>query len=238
METQQHRVLAHLRECILRGEFGPGMRLAEIPLSERLGVSRTPVRAALIALEREGLVEPLAAGGYSVRQFSAAQIADAVRVRGQLEGMAARLVAEHGVGRALAAELHECLEIAARVLDAPALDAERYGTYIDMNRRFHDAIVRGSGNDALRRCVDLISGQPFAAAGAMLPLREPAGQGMDHLRFAHRQHVLLVQAMQAGEGTRAQALAAEHAHVALENIEAALHARQERVGVLRAAGGR
>jgi GntR family transcriptional regulator of vanillate catabolism len=53
----QETVLIQLRDLILRGEFEPGQRLAEQQLAERLGRSRTPVRAALAALEGEGLVE-------------------------------------------------------------------------------------------------------------------------------------------------------------------------------------
>ena len=53
----QETVLMQLRDWILSGEFEPGQRLAEQQLAERLGASRTPVRAALVTLEQEGLVE-------------------------------------------------------------------------------------------------------------------------------------------------------------------------------------
>ena len=57
MDSQQSRVLVQLRDMILKGEFVPGERLAEIPLAEKLEASRTPVRLALASLDHEGLTE-------------------------------------------------------------------------------------------------------------------------------------------------------------------------------------
>ena len=57
--SQTMRALLALRELILSGEFGHGDRMSELPLVERLGVSRTPVRLALAALEHEGLLRAL-----------------------------------------------------------------------------------------------------------------------------------------------------------------------------------
>src|SRR5690606_15406005 len=76
----QETVLMQLRDLILRGEFEPGRRLAEQQLAERLGASRTPVRAALVTLEQEGLVQVNETGGYVVRQFTAQEVADAIAV--------------------------------------------------------------------------------------------------------------------------------------------------------------
>src|SRR5437667_10413158 len=72
MESQQSRVLVQLRDLILKGEFAPGERLAELTLAEKLGASRTPVRLALASLEQEGLVEPSPARGYVMRQSTPA----------------------------------------------------------------------------------------------------------------------------------------------------------------------
>ncbi len=94
MESQQMRVLVQLRDMILKGSFAPGERLAEIPLSEQLQASRTPVRLALTTLEQEGLVEPSPSGGYAMRRFTAKEIDDAIAVRGMLEGITRRSVLE------------------------------------------------------------------------------------------------------------------------------------------------
>ena len=97
--TQMTRALLRLRELILSGEFAPGERMSELPLVERLGVSRSPLRLALASLEHEGLLRGLAGGGYAVREFTKADIRDAIELRGVLEGTAARFAAERGATR-------------------------------------------------------------------------------------------------------------------------------------------
>lgn len=223
----QETVLMQLRDLILRGEFAPGTRLAEQQLAERLGASRTPVRAALVTLEQEGLVELNASGGYGVRQFTAAEVADAIAVRGHLEGMAARLVAQHGVPRQLALDLQACLDEGDAALEAKALKVEHYARYAAMNDRFHALILDACGNRALQRAVALNDKLPFAPASAMLPMQGSLALDRDWMAYAHRQHHMLVQALKAGEGARAQALAVEHTEVAQFNLKQALERRSE-----------
>lgn len=223
----QETVLIQLRDLILRGEFEPGQRLAEQQLAERLGASRTPVRAALVTLAQEGLVEANDAGKYLVRQFTPREVADAISVRGHLEGMAARLVAEHGVSRQLQGDLQACLDEGDQALVAHPLSYESYAAYSAMNDRFHALVLDASGNRALQRAVALNDKLPFAAASAMLPMQSTLAQDRDWMHYAHRQHHMLVAALQAGEGARAQALAIEHTEVAQMNMRMALERRAE-----------
>ena len=91
--SQAVRALLRLREMVLAGELPAGSRIAELAIVEKLGVSRTPIRAALMRLEQEGLLESLPGGGYAVRSFSERDVVDAIELRGTLEGLAARLAA-------------------------------------------------------------------------------------------------------------------------------------------------
>jgi DNA-binding GntR family transcriptional regulator len=88
-------VLAALRTAILRGELPPGTRLVEAELSDKLGVSRGPVREALSRLEQEGLVEGLPRRGTVVVGLSDQDISEVYGMRIVLEGYAARLAAEN-----------------------------------------------------------------------------------------------------------------------------------------------
>ncbi len=223
----QETVLIQLRDLILRGDFEPGQRLAEQQLAERLGASRTPVRAALVTLEQEGLVQVNDTGGYVTRPFTAQEVRDAIAVRGHLEGMAARLVAEHGVSRQLQGDLQACLDEGDRLLAANPLTLESYAAYANMNDRFHELVLVASGNRALQRAVALNNRLPFAPASAMLPMQGSVTLDRDWMLYAHRQHHMLVEAMKRGEGTRAQALATEHTEVAQENMRLALERRAE-----------
>jgi GntR family transcriptional regulator, vanillate catabolism transcriptional regulator len=230
--NRQETVLMQLRDLILRGEFAPGQHLAEQQLAERLGASRTPVRAALVTLEQEGLIDVGGTGKYLVRQFTPREISDAIAVRGHLEGMAARLVAEHGVSRQLQLDLQHCLDEGDRLLGPATLDFDSYAGYAAMNDRFHALVLEASGNRALQRAVALNNALPFAPASAMLPMMSTAQQDRDWMRFAHRQHHMLVDAMRRGEGARAQALAMEHTEVAQLNMRLALERRSESERVL------
>lgn len=228
----QDTVLMQLRDLILSGSFPPGQRLAEQQLAERLGASRTPVRAALVTLEQEGLVEANDTGKYLVRQFTAQEVIDAIAVRGHLEGMAARLVAEHGVPRQLQGELRSCLDEGDRLLADNPLTLQSYAAYAAMNDRFHALILDACGNRALQRAVALNDKLPFAPASAMLPMQGTLDLDRDWMLYAHRQHHMLFDAMKQGQGTRAQALATEHTEVAQMNMRMALERRTESEQVL------
>ncbi len=222
MDSQQSRVLVQLRDMILKGAFGPGERLAEIPLAEKLGASRTPVRLALASLEHEGLIEPSQAGGYQMRRFTSREIADAIRVRGVMEGFAARLLAEEGAPRQLLRDLHDCLADGDKAVDKPTMDLDDYAAYVEMNDRFHQLLMNGCGNAALRRMMDLLDSQPFASPSAMLPMQSSMEEGHQWMRQAHRTHHAMVQAIERGQGSRAQALGEEHVEIARMNLDYAL----------------
>jgi DNA-binding GntR family transcriptional regulator len=126
-----------LRELILGGELKAGARIAELWLVERLNVSRTPVRLALVKLAEEGLLDALPAGGYAVKDFSESDIHDAIEVRGTMEGLAVRLAAERGVAPVLIAEARECLERIDEALARPELTDATFSVYVEQNARFH-----------------------------------------------------------------------------------------------------
>lgn len=228
----QDQALMQLRDLILRGAFLPGERLAEQQLADRLNTSRTPVRSALVALEQEGLVEANDTVGYVVRQFTAQEVSDAIAVRGHLEGMAARLVAEHGLTRQLSRGLEACLAEGDALLAANPLQVGDYAAYAAMNDRFHGLLLEACGNKALQRAVALNDKLPFAPASAMLPMQGVLHIDRDWMLYAHRQHHMLFDALQRGQGERAQALATEHTEVAQYNWRQTLERRSETEAVL------
>ncbi|HYF21273.1 MAG TPA: GntR family transcriptional regulator [Ramlibacter sp.] len=213
MSTQVDRVVAELRGRILTGQLAPGERVVELKFTEQLDVSRTPLRLALGELEREGLLERLPTRGFRVRSFSMDQIADAVDVRGTLEGMAARLVAERRPDPELLAQLEQCLQTGQRLIDEAvaakaAIEAHEWS---EMNLRFHLLLVRGSGNRAIEPVVAFLSRTPMAGAGALtlqgvIPALETA-----FIQRAQNDHVDVVDAIRQGAGARAEAIMREHA---------------------------
>jgi GntR family transcriptional regulator of vanillate catabolism len=217
------QVVLKLREMILRGELPGGRRVAEIPIAERLGVSRTPVREALMVLAQEGLLEMSGKRGYRVVEFGDKEIEDAVDLRGILEGTAARLVAEAGPGLELLSVLEACL-----VTGAEIVDSERYGVdedirWAEMNSRFHRAIVEACDNRPLQGALALNDKLPFASAQALLGGESRslsvAKRHREVMRLAQQDHQQVVTALRQRQGARVDALMREHARRALINVE-------------------
>ena len=195
---------------ILRGELAPGQRLAEVGLAERLGVSRTPIRQALPALAREGLLSAAGRRGYVVRSFSPQDVLDAIETRGLLEGLAARRIAERGPTPELLAQLRECLAEGDAILAKrrfESADEQRYG---EMNGRFHALIVEGAVSRIVADTLARNDHVPFASARAVAFSRD-LSELVPILNYAHRQHHVIVQALENREAARAEALMREHA---------------------------
>src|SRR6218665_1734040 len=90
MQTLSQNLTETLRDWLLHGRLKPGERIEEVPLALTMGVSRTPVRAALATLASEGLIDHQPKRGYLVKEFALAAILAAYEVRAVLEGLAGR----------------------------------------------------------------------------------------------------------------------------------------------------
>ena len=203
-------IALRLREMILRGELPPGERLGEVALAERLGVSRTPIRQALPALAREGLLAAAGRRGYVVRSFSPQDVLDAIETRGLLEGLAARRIAERGATPELIRSLKECLSQGDAILAKRRFESADEQRYSEMNGRFHTLIVEGAGSRIVADALARNDHVPFASASAVAFSRDTS-QLLPVLNYAHRQHHAIVQALENREAARVEALMREHA---------------------------
>jgi GntR family transcriptional regulator of vanillate catabolism len=211
-----------LRQLILEGELKPGARIAEIPLGERLGVSRTPLRLALAQLDHEGLVEALPSGGFAVRSFTRGDVADAIELRGVLEGTAARLAAERLEDPGELEALHGCVALMDALVrpDRPAIDALQ--RYAELNERFHELLVVQAKSPLLQAELERVGRFPFASPTAFVRVQAELEESQVIFFVAQTQHRALLEAIEAREGTRAEAIAREHARIARRNLDVAL----------------
>jgi len=219
MDSQNSRALLNLRELLLRGEFQPGERLSELPLVARLGVSRTPLRLALERLAQEGLLEPVPSGGFLVRSFTLSDIWDAIEMRGVLEGTAARLAAERLES---AKELSLIRTYSAEMDDFVPPNEDSFPRYLDLNEAFHAAVVDLAKSSMLRRALDRVFVLPFASPSALVFARLRLPRAAEIITIGQEHHHSIVEAIEHRQGTRAEALAREHARLARRNLEAAL----------------
>jgi GntR family transcriptional regulator of vanillate catabolism len=224
--SQTVKAQLRLRELIVGGGLKPGTRIAELSLVERIGVSRTPIRAALVRLQEEGLLEALPSGGFAVKDFSEEDIHDAIEVRGTMEGLAARRAAERGVGGVLLAEARDCLARIDELLSPPALDERAFAGYVEQNGRFHALLAEMAGSDLLQRQIERAASLPFASPNGFVLARADSPHARDTLIVAQAQHRAVLEAIVQREGTRAEALMREHARIAHQNLREALQSQQ------------
>jgi DNA-binding GntR family transcriptional regulator len=138
----RNEVYEHLKLEILSGILEPNSKLAEIPLSERLGVSRTPVREAVQRLAQDGLVLIEANKGAKVRGINAQEIEEIYAVREVLDGLAAKLAAQHHTTKHLKS-MQAALE---KLENAPST---AYTEQVAADLEFHNAIASASNNNTL-----------------------------------------------------------------------------------------
>ena len=216
-ESQLERATEALRDLVLRGTFRTDVKLPEARVAELLGVSRTPARLAMAALERDGLLVRLPRRGFRVRSFSLDEVVAAIEVRGELEAVAARLVAEKGLAASFAERMQACIARAEALLASRRLEVEQRRDWCDMNSAFHAALVEASGVRPLSAAYAQVNLVPLASPrDTIFNVAEPEllhGQ----LTAAHEDHVRILRTLLERRSTRAAALVREHAYRSGEN---------------------
>lgn len=220
--TRTLSVADRIRSAILSGEHAPGARLHEQRLCERLGVSRTPVRAALQALAGDGLLDHAPNRGYSVRRFDTSEIVDAYEIRAMLEALAARLAAERGFSH----EQHEAIETA--LADGDALLAKQTLTEDDriaygaVNFVIHDTIHSAARSRMLTDMIRQCQSVPQSSHRNIISF-----EYMD-VRRRHDDHHRLYDAILARDVYRAEMLMREHVASVKTSLIRALSGRSGR----------
>jgi GntR family transcriptional regulator of vanillate catabolism len=224
-DSQTTKAILGLRELLLGGAFKPRERVPELRLVDELGVSRTPLRTALMTLEHEGLLETLPGGGFVVREFTRTDIDDAIELRGVLEGTAARLAAERLESQDELEPLREVCRKLDLVVRSPSIAT--FMDYLRLNEEFHLAFRALAKSRQLDRALEQVFALPFGPPSALLMVQHATmPESWEILLVAQHQHHGLIDAIGRHEGSRAEALAREHARIARQNLDNALENRQ------------
>ncbi|MEM6664973.1 MAG: GntR family transcriptional regulator [Pseudomonadota bacterium] len=195
---QRERAYRSLRDRILENSWPPGTQMLEEEVAVNLGMSRTPVREALIRLEEEGLVTVKPRHGMQVRGISPDDMREIHEILLQLEPMAARLAAEKGHGEAELADVFGLLDEMERALTVGDIVAWGHA-----DRLFHREIVYLSGNGHLCDITNRIWGQQYRALMATLRLRPSR-------TLCNRDHRAVANAIRGGDGVKARAIHLAH----------------------------
>lgn len=198
-ETMARQAHAEIRRAILEGRYAPGTKLVVRPLTDELGLSPTPIKMALAALAREGLVAERPRRGYYVPTFSEKDIRDICVMRSALDRLAAQLAANRTDRRDLVRALTANLKEQRKVVRSGDLI-----TYADLNQDFHSAIWAASGNSRLIGVADTLLGQ------VRLLVNTSAGRP-GRPRESLTEHAEIITALRNGDAASAATLAGQHA---------------------------
>ena len=196
-ESISDQVTEFLRRRILAGDLGPGERLVELKLAAQTGASRTPIREALLRLEREKLVVRRRQGGYRVRPLDAREVEEVIGARAVLESYAVELAA-----RSMTPEMLERLkENVARFGEALAAgDGKRLVT---LNTTFHDQLYRMAGSRVLLRLIRELADNLYRLRVSLLGDTQAARRSLaDHRR--------MLEALERGDTAEAASACRDH----------------------------
>lgn len=186
-----------LRRAILSGRFPASARLRQTDLADQLGISRTPIREALVRLHDEGLVELLPGGGVRVKSMNLDEAVELYDLREVLDGLAARLAA----GRATAAALGRLDKSLQRM--AECVERQDPNRWFQAHVDFHDEILRAAGN----RPVGRLSSVVRLSIRHFHPLLLRTERRLERAYEEHRQ---IYEAIAARDGEAAERLARTH----------------------------
>lgn len=201
----ENKVFIKLEDEILSGKLTRGTALTEISLSERLGVSRTPVRSALHRLAEEGLVEAVANKGCVVIGITSADLVDIYKIRVRLEGLASAIAATRITDEGLNT-LRESVELAEFYISKN--DTEKLK---ELDSEFHETIYRSTGNRLL--CKTLSELHRKIKSYRKLSLTVPG-----RLERSVLEHREIYQAIAIRDAEKADMLTSLHIERALENV--------------------
>lgn len=229
MDSIDTELAARIRQDIILGTYSEGERLSEAQLCDTHSVSRTPVRLALRLLEREGVIRRGEGRGYMVRTPTVEDILQAVEVRGHLESLAARLMAQSPTRMDDLPVMRQATEIIGQSIGA----LEKLGHLDDAimrraqgaNKDFHATILAACGNDYVRYTCEQISHLPMLEVGSMVFDRsvddtpDHFERGMFRLRLGNAQHHVICEAVEKGDQVRAEGMMREHSRTMVEYIQ-------------------
>lgn len=231
--TRGMRVYRAIKKAILSLEIKPGEMLGIGTLAEQLGVSRTPVRDALLLLEREGLVTIKPQKGAIVSPISRRDVEEIFELRTVLESYAARVAAIRLTDEDLA-QIEKTLEESKRKFEQGQEVAAA-----DLGRHIHNVIIRRVDNERLTRSLSELEAQytRIRHLAAVIP-----GRFVE----SHQQHYQILEALQARDAERAAQAMSEHFASVRASVVARVSewttdrepARQPRAAALEAVGGK
>lgn len=203
------QLVQQLRQLIFDGDLEPGSRLQEAELSQRFGVSRTPLREALKLLTAEGLITFQPNRGATVTQLSLSELAETFPVMGVLEALAGELAAGHASGTDLI-ELRQLHDEIVRQYEKQDLKS-----YFAANQRFHERLVEAAHNETL-------ASHYHQLAGRVRRARYRANLSLERWAQSVDEHEQIIAALEERDGVALSRILRAHIDHKFETVRDAM----------------
>jgi len=202
VETIEHvrlaeKVYEKIKDKILEEDLSPGRRLISDQLAEEMGVSRTPVKEALLRLEKEGFVVSIPRRGIYVKKFSLAEVKEIYEIREALEVLAVRLAAPLINEKQIQAMTKTCHDFQKFV------KKKDMHSCLKTDFEFHKLLIRASGNSKLLEVIGSFNLQ-------LLSIFVKGPQYWSHAVHYIEQHMSIIDALSNHGSDLAQELLREH----------------------------
>src|SRR5215468_3111512 len=207
-ETFKDKAYTALRNVITSSDIyrsRTDIRLDERQLAQDFGISRTPVREAMAQLEREGFVRSVPRRGVYVVRKTKREVIELIQAWAALESMAARLITEHASEQDIAG-----LRRMFATFEGDKLHA-KLDEYSEVNITFHQTIIKLSGNQALIRLAENLFTHMRMIRGSTI------GED-DRVDRSIRDHMNIIEALEARDTKRAEDLVRQHALGLAEHV--------------------
>ena len=207
-ETFKDKAYRALRNVIMSSGIyrsRTDIRLDERQLAQDFGISRTPVREAMAQLEREGFVRSVPRRGVYVVRKTKREVIELIQAWAALESMAARLITEHASEQDIAG-----LRRMFATFEGDKLHA-KLDEYSEVNINFHQTIIKLSGNQALIRLAENLFTHMRMIRGSTI------GED-DRVDRSIRDHMNIIEALEARDTRRAEDLVRQHALGLAEHV--------------------
>lgn len=205
-----NEVYKELLEAITQGRITPHDRLIQERLASELGVSRTPLREALLRLQQEGMLEPAGRAGFALRQITELEVEQIYGTREAIEGYAAQILAERGQPIDFDT-IEQQVEAEERRTMVTVAD------YFHSSRRVHRQFVAQTRNPYLLDMFDSVWNRTVSFHIYASTMR------MEALAESARHHRILLEGIRSSDGVRASELMRQHI---VEGLQLQLQAMQ------------
>ena len=194
-KTLKEQIVDSIKESIASGELRPGEKICETKMADELGISRTPLREAIQALESEGLLSVIPRKGAVVSEFSSKDIEDIYEIKARLEGLAASLSAKN----LTKADLKSMVEINEQLKSMKLRGEQSVNRFFKTHNQFHDIFLKAAGNERLYQlnCQLLEPLKRFRLMSLSIPGRFEESTAM---------HDSIIEAFAAGDAKKAERL--------------------------------